>query len=64
MRFCRTRFKFGMCLACDKPRVILELYHFNNMLVGGESAYVHTVFLKQVSVIVVYLVTGDGDARK
>ena len=46
-----------MCLACDKPRVILELYHFNNMLVGGESAYVHTVFLKQVSVIVVYLVT-------
>lgn len=46
-----------MCLTCDEPRVILELYHFNYMLVRGESAYVHTVFLKQVSVIVVYLVT-------
>lgn len=41
--------------------IFVDIFPFdripNNKLVGGESAYVHTVFLKQVSVIVVYLVT-------
>ena len=56
VRFIRSALEFRMELTCNKPRMIWNFNHFNNVIIGRGACENHSAFKKLRSVIVINLI--------